>query len=116
MSSDRTPTTRPPATPGTGHGRVSTDTVRTIVGANRTRRALWRNLALIGPAFVAGAWQFGPGNLTTAMNAGALYGYALIWVIIVSTILMIFLTDMSVRLGIRTPASLISSIKERLGG
>ena len=96
--SDRT-TQRPPATPGTGHGRISTETVRSIVDSHRTRRTFWRRLALIGPAFVAGAWQFGPGNLTTAMNAGALYGYTLIWVIIVSTILMIFLTDMSVRLG-----------------
>jgi NRAMP (natural resistance-associated macrophage protein)-like metal ion transporter len=90
--------------------------VRTIVESSHKRRSLWRQLALIGPAFVAGAWQFGPGNLTTAMNAGAVYGYALIWVIIVSTILMIFLTDMSVRLGIRTPISLIASIKEHLGG
>ncbi|WP_426321729.1 Nramp family divalent metal transporter [Microbacterium sp. E-13] len=113
--SDRT-TTRPPATPGTGHGRISTETVKTIVDSSHTRRSFWRQLALIGPAFVAGAWQFGPGNLTTAMNAGALYGYTLIWVIIVSTILMIFLTDMSVRLGIRTPVSLISSIKQTLGG
>ncbi|RWR19418.1 divalent metal cation transporter [Microbacterium enclense] len=112
--SDRT-TARPPATPGTGHGRISTETVRTLVGSHRTRRTFWRRLALIGPAFVAGAWQFGPGNLTTAMNAGALYGYTLIWVIIVSTILMIFLTDMSVRLGIRTPVSLISSIKDTFG-
>lgn len=112
--SDRT-TARPPATPGTGHGRISTETVRSIVDTHRTRRTIWRRLALIGPAFVAGAWQFGPGNLTTAMNAGALYGYTLIWVIIVSTILMIFLTDMSVRLGIRTPVSLISSIKDSLG-
>lgn len=112
--SDRT-TSRPPATPGTGHGRISTETIRNLVGAQSTRRTFWRRLTLIGPAFVAGAWQFGPGNLTTAMNAGALYGYTLIWVIIVSTVLMIFLTDMSVRLGIRTPVSLISSIKEAYG-
>ena len=116
MSTDRTPLTRPPATPGTGHGRVPTETVRTLVNSHHTRRTFWKQLALIGPAFVAGAWQFGPGNLTTAMNAGSIYGYALIWVIIVSTVLMIFLTDMSVRLGIRTPVSLISSIKETLGG
>lgn len=57
--SDRT-TQRPPATPGTGHGRISTETVRSIVDSHRTRRTFWRRLALIGPAFVAGAWQFGP--------------------------------------------------------
>ncbi len=116
MSTDRPSATRPPATPATGHGRISTETVRSIVESRHTRRSFWRQLTLIGPAFVAGAWQFGPGNLTTAMNAGALYGYTLIWVIIVSTILMVFLTDMSVRLGIRTPVSLIASIKETLGG
>lgn len=108
-------TTRTAPTPGTGHGRISTETVRTLVEARKTRRTFWQTLALIGPAFVAGAWQFGPGNLTTAVQAGSGYGYALIWVIVISTILMIFLTDMSVRLGIRTPISLITSIKEHLG-
>lgn len=80
------------------------------------QRPRWlRTLALAGPAFVVGAWQFGPGNLASAVQAGSGYGYALIWVIVVSTILMIFFTDMSVRLGMRSPASLIQSIKDELG-
>lgn len=108
-------TIRTASTPGTGHGRVSTETLRTIVEARKSRRTFWQTLGLIGPAFVAGAWQFGPGNLTTAVQAGSSHGYALIWVIVVSTILMIFLTDMSVRLGIKNPVSLIASIKDRLG-
>lgn len=86
-----------------------------LIGASKRRRTFWQSLALIGPAFVAGAWQFGPGNLTTAVQAGSGYQYTLIWVIVVSTVLMIFLTDMSVRLGIKTPVSLISSIKDYLG-
>ncbi|WP_232531900.1 Nramp family divalent metal transporter [Microbacterium halophytorum] len=102
-------------TPGTGYGRVPTETMRSIVDRRGSRRSFWRTLALVGPAFVAGAWQFGPGNLTTAVQAGSGYQYALVWVIIVSTILMIFLTDMSVRLGIKSPVSLISSIKDHLG-
>lgn len=80
-----------------------------------TRRTFWARLTLIGPAFVVGAWQFGPGNLASAVQAGGAYSYTLIWVIAVSTILMIFFTDMSVRLGIATPVSLITSIKEHLG-
>jgi manganese transport protein len=79
------------------------------------RRTFLGYLALMGPAFVVGAWQFGPGNLTTAVQAGSRYGYTLLWVIAISTILMIFFTDMSVRLGIATPKSLITTIKERLG-
>lgn len=112
---DRTTHRHTSTTPGTGYGRVSTETMRSIVNARSTRRSFWQQLALIGPAFVAGAWQFGPGNLTTAVQAGSGYQYALIWVIVVSTILMIFLTDMSVRLGIKSPVSLIASIKDHLG-
>lgn len=81
----------------------------------KQRPRFLRTLALAGPAFVVGAWQFGPGNLASAVQAGSGYGYALIWVIVVSTILMIFFTDMSVRLGMRSPISLIQSIKDELG-
>lgn len=79
------------------------------------RRSFLSYVALAGPAFVAGAWQFGPGNLTTAVQAGSGFGYSLIWVIAVSTLLMLFLVDMSVRLGIKSPVSLITSIKDTLG-
>jgi Mn2+/Fe2+ NRAMP family transporter len=113
--SERTKTRHTSTTPGTGYGRVSTAAMHAIVGASARRRSFWQMLLLIGPAFVAGAWQFGPGNLTTAVQAGGAFQYTLIWVIVVSTILMIFLTDMSVRLGIKSPVSLISSIKDHLG-
>ncbi|WP_426005219.1 Nramp family divalent metal transporter [Paenarthrobacter sp. NyZ202] len=110
--------TKTPSTshkPVTGLRRPAADDVQNMVKARKTRRSFWQQLALIGPAFVAGAWQFGPGNLATAVQAGSGYQYTLIWVIIVSTILMIFLTDMSVRLGIKSPVSLIQSIKDHLG-
>lgn len=113
--SERTKTRHTTTTPGTGYGRVSTESMRAIVESSGRRRSFWQQLALIGPAFVAGAWQFGPGNLTTAVQAGSGYQYTLIWVVVVSTVLMIFLTDMSVRLGIKSPVSLISSIKDHLG-
>lgn len=74
-----------------------------------------RRFALIGPAFIAGAWQFGPGNLISAIKAGSDYGYSLIWVIFVSTILMLFFTNMSVRIGIAAPSSMLSTIKMTLG-
>lgn len=83
--------------------------------ADRGRRGLIRTLALAGPAFVVGAWQFGPGNLTTAVQAGSSYGYALIWVIAVSTVLMLFYTDMGTRLGMATPVSLIGSARDVFG-
>ena len=92
-----------------------TSQVHIHVAPPRKKRSFLGYLALMGPAFVVGAWQFGPGNLTTAVQAGGQFSYSLLWVIVVSTILMIFFADMSVRLGICSPVSLISSIKDHLG-
>ena len=81
----------------------------------RSRRGLAATLALMGPSFIAGAWQFGPGNLASAVQAGSAHGYTLIWVIAVSTLLMIAFTDMSVRLAVVSRGSLVQTIKDRLG-
>ncbi|EME55363.1 Nramp family transporter [Rhodococcus ruber BKS 20-38] len=80
-----------------------------------SRRPWVRTLAMAGPAFIAGAWQFGPGNLASAVQAGSAYGYSLIWVVALSTLFMLVYADMSVRLGIRTPVSMIGSVKDILG-
>jgi Mn2+/Fe2+ NRAMP family transporter len=69
----------------------------------------------MGPAFVVGAWQFGPGNLASAVQAGSQFGYTLIWVIVVSTVLMIMFTDMSIRIAIVSRGSLVETIKQTLG-
>ena len=79
------------------------------------RKAFLSTIAMAGPAFIAGAWQFGPGNLASAVEAGSKYSYSLIWVIVLSTVFMLVFADMSVRLGIRTPKSMISSVKDVLG-
>ena len=74
-----------------------------------------RYLAMMGPAFIVGAWQFGPGNLVSAVQAGSLYSYTLIWVIALSTILMLAFADMSIRVGIMSDGSLVETIKKTLG-
>lgn len=84
-------------------------------GGSTKWKTLLSTLAMAGPAFIAGAWQFGPGNLASAVEAGSRFSYTLIWVIVLSTIFMLIYADMSVRLGIRTPTSLISSVKDVLG-
>lgn len=49
---------------------------------SRSSALNWRKrLALIGPAFVAGAWQFGPGNLTSAVGEGRCSRMALVGVV-----------------------------------
>lgn len=85
------------------------------VAASETRPRSLQILAMAGPAFVVGAWQFGPGNLTSAVQAGGRFGYGLIWVIAISTLLMLAFTDMSVRIALHSQGSLISTIKDVLG-
>lgn len=80
------------------------------------RRPRWLRLAsVMGPAFIVGAWQFGPGNLISAVQAGTGYGYTLVWVIAVSTVLMLAFTDMSVRIALQSSGSLITTVKDVLG-
>jgi manganese transport protein len=81
----------------------------------RPRGRLLRALSLMGPAFIVGAWQFGPGNLTSAVQAGSSFGYSLVWVIAVSTVLMLMFTDMSVRIALCAQGSVIETVKRTLG-
>lgn len=78
-------------------------------------RRLLRPLALIGPAFIAGTWQFGPGSLTTSVQAGNEFGYQLIWVVVISTLISVAFTDMSVRITLRSKESLVNTAKRYLG-
>lgn len=84
--------------------------------AETTKNPKWLRFAsVIGPAFIVGAWQFGPGNLLSAVQAGTAHGYTLIWVIAVSTMLMLAFTDMSVRIALQSTGSLITTVKDVLG-
>lgn len=78
-------------------------------------RRFIRPLALIGPAFIAGTWQFGPGALTTAVQAGNGYGYQLLWVIVLSTAISVAYTDMSVRIALRSGESMVNTAKRYYG-
>lgn len=102
---------------------MNTDTKRgseSLSSSTATDRARFslsvpQMLALMGPAFVAGAWRFGPGALTAAVQAGSQYGYMLLWVILISAVLMFVFNDMAVRLGLASGDSVITVTKQKLG-
>lgn len=99
------------------HELTSPHEPATAGGADRraSGRSVWKLLAMAGPAFVVGCWGFGPGNLTTSIQAGSGFGYALVWVVVAATVLMLCLADMSVRIGIKSPVSLLTAVKQNLG-
>lgn len=70
---------------------------------------------VLGPALIAAAWQFGPGNISTAATIGAKYGYSMIWVIVLSGLLALGFLDMGVRIGMSTKESPVAIIRRDLG-
>ncbi|WP_416200534.1 MAG: Divalent metal cation transporter MntH [Thermocaproicibacter melissae] len=63
-------------------------------------------LGFLGPAFVVSVAYIDPGNFATNISGGSKFNYALIWVILFSNLMAIFLQTMSAKLGIATGRNL----------
>ena len=69
-------------------------------------------LPFIGPAFVACVAYIDPGNFATNIGAGAKFGYTLLWVVVYSSLMAIFVQTLSAKLGIATGKNLPELIRE----
>lgn len=65
--------------------------------------SLWKYL---GPAFVVSIAYMDPGNFGTNISGGSHFGYTLIWVVLWSSIMAIFIQILSAKLGIATGLAL----------
>lgn len=59
-------------------------------------------LSFLGPAFIVSVAYVDPGNFATNISGGSIFSYNLIWVILWSNLIAIFLQTMSAKLGIAT--------------
>ena len=59
-------------------------------------------LKFLGPAFIVSVAYIDPGNFATNISGGSKFNYILIWVILWSNLIAIFLQTMSAKLGIAT--------------
>src|ERR1700752_4787670 len=73
---------------------------------NGRRRGGWAFLPFVGPAVMASVAYMDPGNFATNIQAGASYGYALLWVVVVANVVAMMFQAMSAKLGIVTGKSL----------
>ncbi len=72
------------------HGTIATSHAQT-----------WRRLfAFAGPAYLVSVGYMDPGNWATDLEAGARFGYRLLWVLVVSNAIALLLQTLSARLGI----------------
>lgn len=70
-------------------------------------------LSFLGPGFLVTVGFIDPGNWATNIEGGAKFGYDLLWVITLSTVMLIVIQHMSAKLGIATGKSLAVNIRER---
>lgn len=70
-------------------------------------------LSLMGPAFIAAIGYIDPGNFATNIQAGASYGYQLLWVVVWANVMAMLIQLMSAKLGIATGKNLAEHIRDR---
>ncbi|WP_370188438.1 Nramp family divalent metal transporter [Aeromicrobium sp.] len=76
--------------------------------------SLRRRAVLLGPAFVAAVAYVDPGNVATNVTAGARFGYALVWVVVLANVMAVLVQYLSAKLGLVTRTSLASHLGGRL--
>ena len=74
----------------------------TTSAAGRRRFGITELLQYIGPGLLVTVGFIDPGNWASNMAAGSLFGYKLLWVVTLSTIMLIFLQHNAAHLGIAT--------------
>ncbi len=76
-----------------------------LAGEGRKGR-LARLLPFLGPAFIASVAYMDPGNFATNIQAGARFGYLLLWVVLASNLAAMLIQTLSAKLGIATGRNL----------
>ena len=72
-------------------------------------------LAVMGPGFITANVDNDPGGILTYSQAGAKFGYALLWTLIPTTIALIVVQGMAARMGAITGKGLSDLIREEFG-
>lgn len=69
----------------------------------------------LAPGIITAALVFGPSKITIASKLGAVYGFDLLWVIVIAIFFMVVFTSMAARIGIATNKSLLTTVKDKWG-
>jgi manganese transport protein len=73
---------------------------------------LWKRIfAFAGPAYLVSVGYMDPGNWATDLEGGSRFGYALIWVILMSNMMAVLLQTLAARLGIVTGKDLAQACR-----
>src|ERR1041385_7531154 len=88
---------------------------RGVAGIGPMKYRLLAFFAVIGPGFITANVDNDPGGILTYSQAGAKYGYQLLWTLIPTTIALIVVQEMAARMGAITGKGLSDLIREEFG-
>src|ERR1700723_3826396 len=80
-----------------------------------TRRRILLFLAVVGPGIITSNVDNDAGGISVYSQAGAMYGYALLWSLIPMTIALYVTEEMCARMGVVTGKGLSDLIREEFG-
>ncbi|WP_241649054.1 Nramp family divalent metal transporter [Paenirhodobacter populi] len=81
---------------------------------NGKRKGRFAALVFAGPAIVASVAYMDPGNYATNIQAGAGYGYTLLWVVVCANLIAMLFQALSAKLGIVTGKNLAELSRDNL--
>ncbi|KAB1156989.1 Nramp family divalent metal transporter [Flavobacterium luteum] len=90
----------------------SLEEVNQSVSTQNKTSVFRRILAFFGPAYLISVGYMDPGNWATDIAGGSQFGYALLWVLLMSNIMALLLQSFSARLGIVTQRDLAQASRE----
>ncbi len=81
----------------------------------RWRTSIFLFLAVLGPGFITANVDNDAGGILTYSQAGAQYGYKLLWTMLPITLALIVVQEMCARMGVVTGKGLSDLIREEFG-
>jgi len=98
---------------GQSRGSLSERTVAVARQVLAGERGGWRGYsAFAGPAVIASIAYVDPGNFATNIQAGARYGYGLLWVVVLANLIAMLFQALSAKLGIVTGRNLAEMCRD----
>ncbi|MDP4095137.1 MAG: Nramp family divalent metal transporter, partial [Bacillota bacterium] len=77
-----------------------------VISNSSSKSKITNLLKFLGPAFIVSVAYIDPGNFATNISGGSRFNYNLLWVILWSNMMAIFLQSLSAKLGIATNCNL----------
>ena len=101
--------------PVRGEHSIPKPLVRRTANLSMFRYRILAFFAVMGPGFITANVDNDPGGILTYSQAGAKFGYTLLWTLIPTTIALIVVQEMAARMGAVTGKGLSDLIREEFG-